>query len=150
MSQHRYPVSLNPQQRMELEQLIRTGSSPAHRQIAARVLLKADQNQSGGRERDQQIADALQISRHTVIRIKARFVQQNLSHALTASYPTERPAHRKLDGAAQAQLVTVACSQAPDGRQRWTLQLLADRLVQLGIVEQISKETVRQVLKKTN
>jgi len=84
-----------------------------------------------------------------VIRIKQRFVQGSLALALTGSFPRERSERRCLDGKGEAQLIHLACSQAPDGRQRWTLELLADKMVQLGYVEHISPETVRTTLKKT-
>ncbi len=99
---------------------------------------------------DGQIAEALSISRRTVIRINQRFVQGSLKVALTGSFPRERPERRCLDGKGEAQLIHLACSQAPDGRQRWTLELLADQMVRLGYVEQISPETVRTTFKKTN
>ena len=86
-----------------------------------------------------QFAQALQINRRTVIRIKKRFVQGNLEVALTGSFPRERPERRCLDGRGEAQLIALACSQTPDGRQRWTLELLADRMVRLGYVEHISR-----------
>src|SRR5579859_1446986 len=89
------------------------------------------------------------MSRRTVIRIKQRFVQENLEVALIGSFPRERPERRCLDGTGEAQLIHLACSQAPDGRQRWTLELLADQIVRLGYVEHISPETVRTTLKKT-
>ncbi len=91
----------------------------------------------------------LDISRRTVIRIKMRFVQENLEVALVGSFPRERPERRCLDGKGEAQLIHLACSKAPDGRQRWTLDLLADRMVKLEYIEHISPETVRQALKKT-
>jgi hypothetical protein len=99
---------------------------------------------------DGQKALALSISRRTVIRIKQRFVQENLGVALTGSFPRERPERRCLDGKGEAQLIHLACSKAPDGRQRWTLELLANQMVKLEYVEHISPETVRQALKKTS
>src|SRR6266487_3616527 len=110
----------------------------------------SDQSQGGPSHTDGHIAEVLSISRRTVIRIKQRFVQENLEVALTGSFPRERPERRCLDGKGEAQLIHLACSQAPDGRQRWTLELLADQMVRLGHVEHISPETVRTTLKKTN
>jgi hypothetical protein len=108
----------------------------------------SDQSQGEPSYTDGDIAEVLDISRRTVIRIKQRFVQGNLEVALTGSFPRDRPERRCLDGKGEARLIALACSEAPDGRQRWTLELLADRMVRLGYVEHISPETVRTTLKK--
>jgi transposase len=149
MSEKRYPVQLSAEQRQELHHLIHTGKSTAHQQMAARVLLKADESNEQPSS-SSQIAEALEISPRTVIRIKQRFVQQGLATALSGNYPTERPLRRKVDGRVEAQLIAIACGPAPQGQRRWTMQLLADRVVDLGIVDHISDETVRLALKKTN
>jgi Homeodomain-like domain len=146
---YRYPVKLSEEQRRFLETMVHTSRIPAKHYLVARVLLMSDQSQGQPEATDGQIAEALSISRRTVIRIKQRFVQENLEVALTGSFPRERPERRCLDGKGEAQLIHLACSQAPDGRQRWTLELLADRMVRLGYVEHISPETVRKTLKKT-
>ena len=109
----------------------------------------SDQSQGEPTQTDGQIAEALEINRRAVIRIKKRIVQGGLEVALTGSFPRERPERRCLDGKGEAQLILLACSKAPDGRQRWTLELLADQMVRLGYVEHISPETVRTTLKKT-
>jgi hypothetical protein len=149
MNEKRYPIHLSPEQRQDLQHLIHTGKSTAHQQMAARVLLKAD---AGNEEpsSSSQIAQALDISARTVIRIKQRFVQQGLQATLRGNYPEERPLRRKVDGRVEAHLIALACGPAPQGQRRWTMQLLADRVVDLGIVDQISDETVRLALKKTN
>ncbi len=116
----------------------------------ARSRGSSDQSQGHPEHTDGQIAEMLSISRRTVIRIKQRFVQENLEVALTGSFPRERPERRCLDGKGEAQLIHLACSQAPDGRHGFPLELLADKVVQLGYVEHISPETVRKTLKKTN
>ncbi len=133
MYHYSYPVRLTEEQRR-----------------CARVLLMSDQREGPPSATDGQIAEALQINRRTVIRIKQRFVQENMEVALTGSFPRERPERRCLDGKGEAQLIHLACSKAPDGQQRWTLELLADRMVRLGYVEHISPETVRTTLKKTS
>jgi DNA-binding CsgD family transcriptional regulator len=125
-------------------------STPAKHYLVARVLLMSDQNGGEPSHTGGQIAEVLDINRRTVIRIKQRFVQENLEVALVGSFLRERPERRCLDGQGEAQLIHLACSKAPDGRQRWTLELLADRMVQLDYVEHISPETVRQALKKTS
>ena len=145
-----YPVRLSEEQRRWLETMVHTSKTPAKHYLVARVLLMSDQSQGGPSQTDGHIAETLEINRRTVIRIKKRFVQGGLELALTGSFPRERPERRCLDGKGEAQLVVLACSQAPDGRQRWTLELLADRMVRLGYVEHISPETVRTTLKKTS
>jgi hypothetical protein len=150
MYHYSYPVKLEPEQRRWLETMVHTSKTPAKHYLVARVLLMSDQRESSPSATDGQIAEALQINRRTVIRIKKRFVQENMEVALTGSFPRERPERRCLDGKGEAQLIQLACSQAPDGHQRWTIRLLADRMVCLEYVEHISPETVRKTLKKTN
>ena len=149
MNEKRYPVHLSAEHQQHLYQLIRTGKATAHQQMAARVLLKADEANEQQLS-SSQIAEALEISPRTVIRIKQRFVQQGLATALTGTYPKERPRLSKVDGRVEAHLIAIACGPAPQGQRRWTMQLLADRVVDLGIVDQISDETIRLALKKTN
>ncbi len=130
--------------------MVQISRTPTKHYLVARVLLMSDQRGGEPSHTDEQIAEMLDISRRTVIRIKQRFAQENLEVALTGSFPRERPERRCLDGKREAQLIHLACSQAPDGRQRWTLELLADRMVRLEYVEHISPETVRKTLKKTS
>lgn len=145
-----YPVRLSKEQRDFLETMVHTSRTPAKHYLVARVLLMSDQSQGEPGYTDGHVAEALEISRRTVIRIKQRFVQGSLEVALTGSFPRERPERRCLDGKGEAQLIHLACSKAPDGRQRWTLELLAEGMVRLGYVEHISPETVRTTLKKTS
>jgi hypothetical protein len=147
---YRYPIQLTQEQRRWLETMAHMSNTPAKHYLVARVLLMSDQREGEPEATDGHIAETLDISRRTVIRIKQRFVQGNLEVALTGSFPRERPERRCLDGKGEAQLIHLACSKAPDGRQRWTLELLAERMVKLEYVEHISSETVRQALKKTN
>jgi transposase len=149
-SHHRYPVKLSEEQQQWLETMLHMSSTPVKHYLVARVLLMSNQQQGKPSHTDGQIAEVLDISRRTVIRIKQRFVQENLEVALTGSFPRERPERRCLDGKGEAQLIHLACSKAPNGRQRWTLELLADQMVKLEYVEHISPETVRQALKKTS
>jgi hypothetical protein len=113
-----YPVRLSEQQRRWLEAMIHMSSTPTKHYLVARVLLMSDQSQGSPNHTDGQIAEALSISRRTVIRIKQRFVQENMEVALTGSFPRERPERRCLDGKGEAHLIHLACSQVPDGRQR--------------------------------
>jgi hypothetical protein len=148
-STYRYPVKLSEEQRRFLETMVHTSRTTAKHYLVARVLLTLDQRQSQPEATESQKALALSMSRRTVIRIKQRFVQANLEVALTGSFPRERPERRCLDGKGETHLIHLACSQAPDGRQLWTLELLADKMVQLGYVEHISPETVRTTRNKT-
>jgi transposase len=146
----RYPVTLTAEQRERLTRLIRTGKSSAYQQVVARVLLKLDRSQPEPPPPDGQIAQALEISRRTVIRIKERFVKEGLEVTLSRKYPQTRPERRRITGQEEAHLIALACGPAPDGQQRWTLRLLADKMVDLEYVDQVSHETVRQALKKMN
>jgi len=145
----KYRVQLTPEQRHRLEAVIRTGNAPAHTQTHARILLKADCAEGGPALNDDTIASACQVSRPTVERVRRAFVTKGLDVALQRKRP-ERPLRRKLDGAQEAQLVALTCSPAPEGAERWTLALLADKLVELKVVDSIARETVRSTLKKMN
>jgi len=146
---HKYEVELSEEQRFLLQQLLAGGMSPVRQQAHARILLKIDRNAPGPRWTDEQVAEAFEMSRYTVIRIRERFVNHGLDDALTHRPHTHTRA-RALDGEQEAHLIALSCSPCPQGQARWTLRLLANHLVELGYVEQISHETVRQTLKKTN
>jgi transposase len=149
MPAKRYVVSLTPDERQSLEQLTKTGKAAAAKINHARILLKADVNQPDGRWKDQAISEALNISTRTIERIRQRFVEESLDNALTPRHRHSLKL-RKLDGEAEAHLVSIACSSPPEGYSRWTLRLLADQMVVLGYLESVSYESVRQVLKKTS
>jgi transposase len=116
----------------------------------ARILLKADEGAQGPGWTDQQIAEALEVGRATVERVRKRWGEGGLLDALVRRPQPERPEKRKMDGDLEARLITLACSQAEGGRERWSMRLLADKLVQLGYVDHISHQTVWVTLKKTN
>jgi len=144
----RYIVRLTAPEREELEGLVSKGKANARKLIHAQVLLKVDAD--GPRWTDERAAEAFNVHTNTIREIRERFVFEGLQSALNRK-PQVRPSReRKLDGAGEAHLLAVACSQPPDGRVRWTLRLLAGRLVELQIVDGISHETVRQTLKKTS
>lgn len=145
----KYPVVLTPAERSELEQLIGTGTAPARKLMHARILLKADQSPNGPGWVDERIADAVETSQPTVARVRRQYVDAGLAAALDRR-PPRREYRRSLDGADEARLITLACSEPPAGQARWSLRLLADKLVELEIVEEISYQTVRRVLKKTS
>lgn len=145
----RYRVRLTAEERAQLGELLSKGKAAARTLTHARILLKTDEGLDGPRLTDEEIADALDVNRSTVERVRIRCVEEGFEAALRP-----RPSHqvhpRKLDGVQEAHLVTLACSPAPKGRGRWSLRLLADKLVELEVVNDISHETVRQTLKKTN
>jgi hypothetical protein len=144
----KYVVKLTASEYAQLHALLRSGKAAAATQTHARVLLKADQGESGPAWPDAQIAQALDVGPSTVHRVRQAYVEEGLEAALHRHRPTGRQ-YRKLDGAQEARLVALACSPPPEGRARWTLQLLADRLVALEVVGAISPECVRLTLKKT-
>jgi hypothetical protein len=140
-------IVLTPAQRAELLALTQNGMTPAKVQTRARILLKADQGPAGPGWTDARIAEALETSARTVARLRRLWIGTGMA-ALARQRPRVRPP-RKLDGAGEAHLVALACSPAPAGRTRWTLQLLANKLVELKIVDGIAPNTVRTTLKKT-
>jgi hypothetical protein len=144
-----YRVSLSAEERAQLQELLSKGKAAARTLAHARVLLKADEGVDGPRLTDEQIAEAVEVNRSTVERVRMRCVDEGVEAALRPR-PSRQVHPRKLDGAQEAHLVTLVCSPAPKGRGRWSLRLLADKLVELEIVNDISHETVRQTLKKTN
>jgi transposase len=149
MAIKKYPVTLTESDRSDLQQMIGAGVASARTLTRARILLKADQSPAGPSWVDHAIAEALEVSQPTVARVRKRYVQEGLAAALHAR-PPRREYRRKLDGAQEAHLIALACSEPPDGAARWSLRLLADRLVELEIVDTISHQTVRRTLKKTS
>ena len=149
MPAKRYRVRLTEEERKELDGQVNTGTGSARRLRRARILLMADEAQAGGGWCDAEIAKALGAHQRTVERVRERCVTIGIEAALTHTRP-KRKRPRVLDGAGEARLVQLACSAAPDGQEQWTLQMLADKLVELEVVERISRETVRTTLKKTN
>jgi hypothetical protein len=145
----RYRVTLTEGERQELQSLVTAGRAAARKLVRARVLLLADQAEGGPAKSDPMIIDALGCGRATVERIRKQFVEEGLEETLQPK-PSMRVYERRLDGKAEAHLVAIACGPPPEGRSRWTLRLLGDRLVALGHVESVAHETVRRTLKKTN
>ena len=129
--------------------MVNRGKVGAEKRKRAHILLKADQSAEGSGWSDSQIAEALDVGVTTIHRTRQAYVEQGLEAALERKRPTGRQ-YRKLDGVQEAKLVTIACSPPPEGQVRWTIKLLADKLVELEIVDGISHETVRQTLKKTH
>ena len=139
-------VRLTDDQRQALGRLVRTGTHPAAMRRRAAILLRADADGPDGWT-DEEIADHLETTRMTVMRVRQQFVAEGLDSTLHRKKPTGRQ-YRKLDGKQEAQLVALACSTAPDGQARWTMTLLADKLVEMEVVESIDPATVWRTLKK--
>jgi hypothetical protein len=150
MPKKKYLVTLTGEERDRLTALVSAGKRSALVITRARILLKADQADGGPAWDDARIADALDCGTRTVERVRQRFVERGPEAALGRK-PQDRPSReRKLDGAAEARLIATACSAPPKGHARWTLKLLADKLVELEVVDSVSDETVRRALKKTS
>jgi len=145
----RYRVTLTDDERVELQRMISRGKSDARVLARARALLLADESSDRGGQRDEDIVAALDLSVRTVERLRERFVEEGLPAALRPK-PSKRVYARLLDGRQEARLIALACSKPPAGKRRWTLRLLAGRMVELRYADTVSHETVRQVLKKTN
>lgn len=143
----RYMVTLTDEERGSLRTLVSTGKGAARKLTHARILLKADASPGGPNWTDAAISEGVDVGTATVERARQRFVEEGLEAALIPRKP-DRIYERKLDGDGEAHLIALACSEAPEGRSRWTLELLADRMVALGHVESLSYQTVRRVLKK--
>jgi transposase len=141
----RYRVTLTAEERDELDRMVSRGKADARKLTHARVLLQADASEAGPGWADAAIAEALRVSVRTIERVRQRFVEDGLEAALLPR-PRTRVYARKLDGAQEARLIALACSGPPEGKRRWTLRLLAERMVALEIVPELSHETVRQVL----
>ncbi len=147
MEKHR--VTLTTEERQGLDELVRKGRAAARKLTHARILLLTDEGEGRGGRVDTEIADALHVSLRTILRVRRRFVTESLEAAVNPRPQPPRPDKIKLNAEAQQHLIELACSDPPDGRGGWTLQLLADQLVVLREVDSVSRETVRQALKKT-
>ena len=141
-------VRLTNEERLELITLVRKGKTSAIAIARARVLLKANQGENGEAKTDAQVAQALNLAPKTVFNVRRRYVEEGLEAALRRKKQDCPSRLRKLDGDAEAKLVATCCGPAPKGRARWTLRMLADKLVELEVVDSISPETVRGTLKK--
>lgn len=139
----RYVVRLTPAEREELQGIVSKGTANARKIVHAQILLKVDAD--GPRWTDEQAAEAFNVHTSSV-----RFVFEGLQSALDRKKQVRPSRERKLDGAQEARLLAIACSEPPEGRVRWTLRLLAGRMVELQVVDTLSHETVRQALKKTS
>lgn len=144
----KYIVRLSDEERKQLTEFVTKGKAAAYKIRHANILLKADEN--GARWSDKKTAEAYSAHRNTVAGVRQRFVEEGLESALNRKKQSSPSYPRKFDGEAEARLIALSCSKAPEGNARWNLRLLADKAVELAIVESVSHETVRQTLKKTN
>ena len=142
----KYKVVLNEEQCQHLEKITSSGKVPARQMKRAQILLKSDVQAAWSYE---QIMEAFDVSAVTIAAVRKAFAEQGLEVALQRKKPDREYEHR-LDGEGEAHLIALACSEPPNGRKRWSLRLLQDRFVKLGHVDEISYETIRRVLKKTN
>ena len=148
MPTKKYIVRLSDEERQQLNDLVNKGKAPAYKIRHAHILLKADADDQNWKDAD--IADAFGCHRTTIEEVRRRLVTQGLEAALGRKKRETPPTPRRLDGESEARLVALACGQAPAGRAKWTMRLLADKLVELEIVESVSHTTVWETLKKTN
>jgi len=146
----RYRVTLTPQERKELEVLTRNGKTPAKKFIHARALLLCDASPAGPAWKVADVAEALGVTSRTIEHLKKRFVEEGFEAALVRKSRARPPREVVFDGAFEARLVALACSEAPPGNRRWTVRLLADKVVELNLAPSVSHMTVQRVLKKMN
>ena len=146
----KYTVTLTKQEREELSQIISKGKHRSQTYRSAYILLNKDEgDHSEGLVTNEEVAKVLKISMRTIDRVKRRFVEEGFEVCLSRK-PTSRVYERKIDGEREAKLISIACSEPPQGMAKWSLRLLADKMVELEYVESLSYETVRRVLKKTS
>lgn len=146
----KYVVKLGAEERERLNTMIRSGKHPARRLMKARILLKADASDGGEGWSDSQIAKALDTSLATIARTRQQLVEEGFEAVLTRKHSPASARRRVFDGAAEAKLIALACSEPPTGRARWTLRMLEDKVVELNIVERVSDNTIGRTLKKTS
>ena len=149
-SMKKYIVRLSGEERKSLKSLVSSGKGPARMFTRARVLLKADVAEGAPGWPDEKIAEALDVTVQTIERVRKQLVEEGLEAVLRRRKYIQKVSRKKLDGDAEAHLIALACSESPEGYTRWSLRLLADRMVELGYIESISHEAVRRVLKKTS
>ena len=149
MSTKKYRIRLTTDEQHELKALVSRGRTAAYKQTHARILLMSDESRPDGGMTDAEISRSLGVGLSMVERVRRRCVEGGIETALNRKKQLRRR-QKRLDGEGEAKLIAIACGEPPDGRASWTLKLLADRLVECEVVESISTETVRMVLKKTN
>ena len=146
----KYIVRLSGEERKSLKSVVSSGKGPARMFTRARILLKADVGEGGPGWSDEKIGEAFDVTVQTIERVRKQLVEEGLEAVLSRRKYIQKVSRRKLDGDAEAHLIALACSETPEGYTRWSLRLLADRMVELGYIESVSHEAVRRVLKKTS
>lgn len=146
----KYIVRLSDEERQKLKKIISSGRGSARMFTRARILLKADQRPEGPQWSDEKISEALDVTVQTVERIRRQLVEEGFESVLSRHEYKQKVPRKKIDGEVEAHLIALSCSEPPEGRAVWTLRLLAEKVVELGYVESISHEAIRQTLKKTN
>jgi hypothetical protein len=149
ISVKKYVVLLSGEERERLEALLRKGKSPARRQLKARILLKADVSESGEGWSDSWIIKALETNASMIYRVRKQLVEEGFEAVLSRKQRATPPVPKIFDGEKEAKLIALACSKPPKGRVRWTLRLLENKVVELGIVDRASDSTIGRTLKKT-
>jgi len=145
----KYIVRLSGEERKTLKKLLTSGRGPARMFTRARILLKADQSDDGPAWSDEKISEAFDVTVQTVERVRKQLVEEGFESVLSRREYKQKVSRKKIDGEVEAHLVALSCSEPPEGRARWTLRLLADKVVELGYLESVSHEAIRQTLKKT-
>ncbi len=145
----KYIVRLTQHERDQLTKMINSGRGPARMFTRARILLKADQSENAPSWSDEIISEALEVTVQTIERVRKQLVEEGLDAVLSRREYKQKRSRKKIDGDVEAHLIALVCSKPPEGRARWTLRLLADSVVELGYLDTISHEAVRQSLKKT-
>ena len=145
----KYHVRLTSKERKELTDLVKKGRVAGYKRLHAQILLQADSSEEGAHLKDSQISQNLHVTVQTIENVRKRLIEKGLEGAINRS-KAKKVKPKLLDGEKEAHLIAIACGDAPEGRSRWTLRLLANKMVELNLVESISHETIRQTLKKTN
>jgi len=145
----KYMINLTSEERSYLEKLVSSGNAPARKITRARILLKSDCSVDGSNWSYKAISEAFEVNPLTVFNVRKAYMERGLEATLNRKKP-EREYEHRLDGEAEAHLIALTCSEAPEGYDRWSLRLLQDRFVKLGFVDRVSHETIRTTLKKTN
>ena len=146
----KYRIYLTEAERLELKSLVATGKAAAPKRLRAQILLAADEDHPGGAMKDEEIMRALGVSVCTVERTRCALAEHGLQIAVQGWPPQRKISRRKVDGWTEAHLIAASCAAPPEGRSRWTLKLLGDHVVALGLVESVSPQTIGRVLKKTS
>lgn len=150
LTMKKYIVRLSIDERKQLKKILTSGRGPARMFTRARILLKADQSEKGPAWSDNKISEALDVTVQTIERIRKQLVEEGFDSVLSRHEYKQKTSRKKVDGEVEAHLIALSCSEPPEGRSRWTLRLLAEKVVELGYVDSISHEAIRQTLKKTN